>query len=111
MPAIRMSSFACRAPALRSIGASRSFQSCRVLLAGKEDALHNENRPDEAERAKQDQLREQKQGKGQWKDELASNSESIIKADRGDIGSSKESIQELQKESAKVAEREHKEGK
>ncbi|KAH9830239.1 hypothetical protein Tdes44962_MAKER09059 [Teratosphaeria destructans] len=115
MAAISPSSFARRAPAAlrrRIVAASpRSFQSGRVLMAGKEDALHNENRPDEAERAKQEQLRAQREGRGQWKDELASNSESIIKADRGDLGRSKESIRELQEESAKVAEREHKEGK
>ena len=44
----------------------------RFFTTGKED------RAEEIERAKQQQLREQKEGKGQWKDELASDSESIV---------------------------------
>ena len=44
----------------------------RLMNLGKED------RADEVERAKHEQLREQKEGRGQWKDELASDSESIV---------------------------------
>ena len=40
--------------------------------------VDNENRGEEAEAHKQDQLRKQKEGKGHWKDELASDSESIV---------------------------------
>ncbi|KAL9091857.1 MAG: hypothetical protein Q9159_001229 [Coniocarpon cinnabarinum] len=36
---------------------------------------YHENRPEEAEAHKQQQLREQEEGRGQWKRELASNSE------------------------------------
>ena len=43
-----------------------------IAPTGKED------RAEEVERAKHEQLREQKEGKGQWKDELASDSESIV---------------------------------
>jgi hypothetical protein len=39
----------------------------------------NENRRQEVEHHKQDQLQKQKEGKGHWKDELASNSESIVR--------------------------------
>jgi len=38
----------------------------------------NEDRAEEAEHHKQDQLQKQKEGKGHWKDELASDSESIV---------------------------------
>lgn len=38
----------------------------------------NENRAEEAEAVKQQQLREQKAGKGEWKDALASDSESAV---------------------------------
>ncbi|KAK5115601.1 hypothetical protein LTR85_009772 [Meristemomyces frigidus] len=105
MSALRMN-FARRAPVYRSFGAvtTRSFQSCRVLAAGKESALHDEDRPEKVEYHKQDQLQKQKEGKGHWKDELASDSESIIKADRGDIDASKGTIEQLQKETAKLAE-------
>jgi len=65
--------------------------------------LHNEGRAEEAEAHKQDQLQKQKEGKGHWKDELASDSESIIKADRNETGNAKENIDQLQKESAKLA--------
>jgi len=73
--------------------------------AGKEDALHEDaqGRSDEVEHHKQDQLQKQKEGKGHWKDELASNSESIIKADRGEVEASDETIKKLQDESAKAA--------
>ncbi|KAL1303427.1 hypothetical protein AAFC00_006817 [Neodothiora populina] len=82
----------------------RSFQTSRAVFAGKEDALHHEGRAEEAEQAKQAQLKKQKEGKGEWHDELASNSESIIKADRGEIKASKSTIDQLQKETAHLAE-------
>ena len=41
-------------------------------------SVDNENRSEEAEYHKQDQLKKQKEGKGHWKDELASDSESIV---------------------------------
>ncbi|KAK1065010.1 hypothetical protein LTR74_008286 [Friedmanniomyces endolithicus] len=87
---------------------TRSFHSCRVLAVGKESELHNENRGEEAEAHKQDQLRKQKEGKGHWKDELASDSESIVKADRNEMGSAKENIEELQKETTRLANEEKK---
>ncbi|KAF2089138.1 hypothetical protein K490DRAFT_64343 [Saccharata proteae CBS 121410] len=81
----------------------RSFQTATARLAGKETALHNEGRAEEAEKAKQDQLKEQKEGRGQWKEELSSDSESIVKADRGDINASKGTIEQLQRETEKAA--------
>ncbi|KAK8193071.1 uncharacterized protein BKA78DRAFT_294491 [Phyllosticta capitalensis] len=62
-----------------------------------------EGRAEEAEAHKQDQLRKQKQGKGHWKDELASDSESAVKADRGEVDASSDTIQKLQKEGEKLA--------
>ncbi|KAK4574497.1 hypothetical protein LTR86_001338 [Recurvomyces mirabilis] len=104
MSALRMSLIARQAPFRAIGGAARSFQSCRVLAVGKESALHNEGRPEEVEAHKQDQLQKQKEGKGHWKDELASDSESIVKADRGETGTSaKDNIKELQKETEKLA--------
>jgi len=37
-----------------------------------------EGRAEQAEAHKQDQLQKQREGKGHWKDELASDSESIV---------------------------------
>ena len=40
--------------------------------------IDQEGRAEEAEHHKQDGLKKQKEGKGQWKDELASDSESAV---------------------------------
>ncbi|KAK4962307.1 hypothetical protein LTR28_004564 [Elasticomyces elasticus] len=69
-------------PASSVVGATRSFRSAALLRAGKESALGQEGRAEEAEHHKQDQLQKQKEGKGQWKDELASDSESIVRLTR-----------------------------
>ncbi|KAI1006309.1 hypothetical protein K3495_g1912 [Podosphaera aphanis] len=53
------------------------------------------------ERHKQDTLMKQKEGRGHWKPELASDSEEAIMADRNHKG---ESVEELQKKTADVAE-------
>ncbi|KAF4306243.1 hypothetical protein GTA08_BOTSDO05042 [Botryosphaeria dothidea] len=79
------------------------FQTSATRLAGKESKLHNEDRPEEVERHKQDSLKKTREGKGQWKDELASDSESIIKADRGEVEASQDTISKLQKETEELA--------
>jgi hypothetical protein len=68
----------------------------------------NEARPEEAEKLKQQQLKEQKEGQGKWHEGLASDSESAVKADRGDQKDAHKSIEELQKETAKAAQQEKK---
>ncbi|KAF7186463.1 hypothetical protein HII31_12165 [Pseudocercospora fuligena] len=89
---------------------TRSFTSVRVLRAGKESKPADEGRAEEIERVKQQQLKEQKEGKNTWKEDIASDSESVVKADRGEINNAKDTIAQLQKESAKAAQRE-KDGK
>ncbi|KAI5362904.1 hypothetical protein Slin15195_G102850 [Septoria linicola] len=87
---------------------TRSFQTGRVLFAGKETAQGSENpeaRKAEIEHHKQAQLKEQKEGKNEWKEAIASESESIAKADRGELKTDKASIKELQDESAKLAQK------
>lgn len=39
----------------------------------------HENRPEEAEKAKQQQLKEQEEGRGRWKEEIASDSERSVR--------------------------------
>ncbi|KAA6409448.1 MAG: hypothetical protein FRX48_07001 [Lasallia pustulata] len=55
----------------------------------------------EIDHHKDDQLRKQKEGKGHWKGELASNSESAVKADRGDMEATDDNIQKMQEETTK----------
>lgn len=42
--------------------------------------IADEGRKDEIERVKQQQLREQKEGKNTWKEDIASDSESVVSA-------------------------------
>ncbi|KAF7544132.1 hypothetical protein G7046_g9847 [Stylonectria norvegica] len=53
---------------------------------------------------KKDSLDKQKQGKGHWKPELASDSEEAIKADRSSGTSVKEDVAELQERTKRAAE-------
>ncbi|MCJ1472335.1 hypothetical protein MMC13_000982 [Lambiella insularis] len=69
------------------------------------DGLH-----EEIDSHKDDSLNKQKDGKGHWKGELASQSEAALKADREEIEASDESIDKLQKETEKFAQAQH-EGK
>jgi len=64
-----------------------------------------DNLHEEIEHHKNDGLQKQKDGKGHWKGELASNSEASIKADREEIDASQESIEKLQKETESYAQK------
>ena len=63
---------------------------------------------------KDDSLAKQKQGKGHWKPELASDSEEAVKADRAasgkSAGSLEDNIKELQERTKKAAEESSKSG-
>ncbi|KAI9761025.1 MAG: hypothetical protein M4579_001288, partial [Chaenotheca gracillima] len=64
---------------------------------------------EEIDHHKNDQLRKQKDGKGHWKDELASESESAVKADRHEHpGGASKDIEELQQRTKESSEREKK---
>ncbi|KAJ4318816.1 hypothetical protein N0V94_004240 [Neodidymelliopsis sp. IMI 364377] len=81
-----------------------AFSQSITRCAGKESKLHTEGRANEAEELKQEQLKKQKDGKQHWEEGLASDSESIVKADRSETNASTEdSIKKLQEETAKVA--------
>ncbi|KAF1953301.1 hypothetical protein CC80DRAFT_144905 [Byssothecium circinans] len=93
-----------RAPRVSyGIAQRAGFHSSVVRAAGKESTLHHEGRADEVEEKKQDLLKKQKEGKGHWEEGLASDSESIVKADRGEAESSEETIKKLQEEATKIA--------
>ncbi|KAH6860648.1 hypothetical protein J4E91_006536 [Alternaria rosae] len=80
-----------------------AFSQSIARTAGKESALHSENRAEEIEKKKQEQLNKKKDGKQHWEEQLASDSESAVKADRSETGKdTKEQIKELQEETKKV---------
>ncbi|OAL50478.1 hypothetical protein IQ07DRAFT_643739 [Pyrenochaeta sp. DS3sAY3a] len=97
---------------LRSLATRRSpaifiqraaFSQSIARASGKESTLHSENRAQDVEAKKAEQLRKQKEGKGHWEESLASDSESIIKADRAETGTNtQEQIKKLQEEAKKV---------
>ncbi|KAF2869963.1 hypothetical protein BDV95DRAFT_497194 [Massariosphaeria phaeospora] len=99
-------SFVARRSPLVSYGVVQraGFHQSIAFTAGKETKLHTEGRADEVEAEKAKSLKEQKEGKGNWKEELASDSESIVKADRAEHGSTEETIKKLQEEGKKMAE-------
>ena len=60
----------------------------------------------QVERAKQEQMK-----KGEWKEELASQSETGVKADQEHVRDHDEHIDKLQKQTAQKKEEEHPQGK
>ncbi|OCL08966.1 hypothetical protein AOQ84DRAFT_317609 [Glonium stellatum] len=105
MSALRNLTFATRRGSLASYHLSQraGIQTSAARLSGKESKLGHEDRAKEVEEHKEDLLKKQKEGKGHWKEPLASDSESIIKADRGEIDATDETIKKLQKETEKIA--------
>ncbi|OQO05731.1 hypothetical protein B0A48_09825 [Cryoendolithus antarcticus] len=95
-----------RAPtAARAFIPARSIQSFRPLAAAKESSLNADGRGEEVEHHKQEQLRKQKQGTNEYKEELASDSEVALKADRGETKDAKKDIADLQKATAEAAQK------
>ncbi|KAI3320584.1 hypothetical protein HD806DRAFT_538041 [Xylariaceae sp. AK1471] len=86
----------------QAVLAQRSFSGSAMIMKHKES--HDESY--DPEKHKQDLLSKQKEGKGHWKPELASDSEEAIKADRG----GKEDIATLQNRTKATAEETSKTG-
>jgi len=88
--------------------AQRGFavSSSRAL---KETDRHNPDAAEQNEKHNKDNLQKQKEGKGHWKPELASDSEEAVAADRHEHADhSEEGIKELQKKTVDHAEKKHK---
>ncbi|MCJ1298817.1 hypothetical protein MMC08_001607 [Hypocenomyce scalaris] len=81
-----------------AVNSRRAFHITGVRPALSESDQNREGVAKEIDHHNKDQLNKQKEGKGHWKRELASNSESAVKADRGDIDASEDEIKRLQKE-------------
>lgn len=92
-------------PATRS--AVRPFSALPRLYV-KEDA---DRSPEELDRIKHEQIEKQKKGEGHWHEELASAGESNVAADKEKVDNHDEHIEDLQKESADQAEKNHPHGK
>lgn len=107
MPAItaRLARFA-RPTALPTTSA-RTFTSAPQLRL-KEDHARS---PEETDRVKHEQIQKQKEGKGHWHEELASQSESHVAADREQVGDHKQHLSDLQKETAQKTQETHPEAR
>ncbi|KAH8696436.1 hypothetical protein BGW36DRAFT_187240 [Talaromyces proteolyticus] len=67
-----------------------AFSTSAAQNALKEGDTNRDNVNEEYERLKEQSLSEAKQGKRYWKQELASESEAGVKADRGETGASQD---------------------
>jgi len=92
---------------------SRAFHvtSTKAALSESDHSKHDGERKKVIDEHKDDQLQKQKEGKGHWKKELSSNSESAIKADREEIANAGSDIANLQKETSSAMEADHEHAK
>ncbi|KAF3042708.1 hypothetical protein E8E12_008624 [Didymella heteroderae] len=81
---------------------TRRALSTTPRMAIKEDGNRT---PEELEQKKQEQLKEQKEGKGRWREDLASSGESNIAADKQKVNDHDSHIKELQQEGKKKGEK------
>ncbi|KAL9948948.1 hypothetical protein D7B24_007486 [Verticillium nonalfalfae] len=87
----------------QKIAAGRSFQLSTTARAGLKESAGQDA---DYKKHQDDSLRKQKEGKGHWKPELASDSEEAINADRNaDL-----TPEQLQEKTKKAAEETHKAG-
>jgi len=94
-----------------AIAPSRRAFAAFATRYSKESDLGNADNAEQSERHKEDSLKKQKDGKGHWKAELASDSEEAVTADRHEYDDHKtESMEELQKRTIQHAEKKHRTG-
>lgn len=98
---LRLVASAFRCPAVRP------FTSASQLRL-KEDANRD---GEEIDQIKKDQMKKQEKGEGHWHEELASSSESGIKADREQPADNDAHMENLQKQTAEQHEKDHPHGK
>lgn len=98
---LRIPSSTFRSTLLPSVHSRRTLTStARRFL--KEDA---DRSPEQIEKKKQEQLKKQERGEGHWHEELGSQSESHIAADRQEVKDHGSHMEDLQKETAKKGEK------
>lgn len=93
---------------LRSFPPTFRTFTASPLRSIKEDTSRS---PEELEKTKQEQLKAQKEGKAQWNESLASAGEASITADRQNVQDHDSHMEDLQKQTAGQAEKEHPHGK
>lgn len=81
------------------------------MFLKEDDDKHRPGAAEDKEAKKQEHLRKQDEGKGEWDKELASGGEESVKADRQDMDHSEKGTEDLQHETAKTAEKDHEHGK
>lgn len=101
-------------PAILSRGVGvvqqRGFRTSGVMML-KESDRNNPDLGEQNHKHIQDGLEKQKQGKGHWKPELASDSEEAVAADRHEHNDhSEEGIKELQHKTKEHAQKKHEHG-
>ncbi|KAF7592929.1 hypothetical protein BBP40_012251 [Aspergillus hancockii] len=74
-----------------------TFHTSSIRPGLKESDHNREDLHNHYESEKQEQLKSSKEGTNKWKQELASNSEASVKADRGDLDEDASSLQEKTK--------------
>jgi hypothetical protein len=90
-----------RPRALPTVSTQRSLMTTpRMLL--KEDA---DRSPEQIEKKKQEQLKKQEKGEGEWHESLASSSESHIAADKDNVKDHDSHMNKLQEETKKKGEK------
>lgn len=109
MASIRSALRAAQRPAfrLRPATITRPFTQATGLRL-KEDA---DRSGAEVDKVKHEQIKKQEKGEGHWHEELASQSESHISADREKVDDHDEHMEDLQKETAEKHEKDHPHGK
>ncbi|RVD84969.1 uncharacterized protein DFL_003305 [Arthrobotrys flagrans] len=92
-----------RLPALRTARGSLAFTTATRSSASSSQtrcsyasySSRHENDPEKLEGLKRDSLKEQKDGKGRWNEELATDSEAFVKAERLEIKATCKEIEKL----------------
>ncbi|KAL4919552.1 hypothetical protein BDW62DRAFT_179156 [Aspergillus aurantiobrunneus] len=97
LPALRASTRLSLRPGATTIipSTTSAFHTSAARSGLKEGDQSRDELKDHYESEKQDQMKRQQEGQGKWNQNLASNSEASVKADRGEV-ESKESFVDLQ---------------
>ncbi|RMJ21938.1 hypothetical protein PHISP_07187 [Aspergillus sp. HF37] len=99
-------SFSLRSLRTARLAVPRSFHTIRPSYAIKESDTNRDNMNEVYEARKDDQVVSSKEGKARWRDDLASNSEADVKADRGEIETDDKTFQAMQDKTKNLPNRE-----
>ncbi|PLB51096.1 hypothetical protein P170DRAFT_474644 [Aspergillus steynii IBT 23096] len=83
-------------PAYASTTLASPFHTSSVRPGLKESDHNRDELHNIYEQEKEDTVKSSKEGKAKWKQELASNSEASVKADRGDLDGEEPDLKDLQ---------------